>query len=162
MKDSLFHFDAGSPSVRASHFLASGDTRVALFTHFCQFVWVQGEPIALVYEPEHEVYKKQGVDVAALQYLQDAGLIECRSTGYVKRSFRKHTRLFYFGRLTKIQFLEEENNSLEIGHVILTDTGKEIAPFCGAARNQEFYEYVIGKWFSQGVVLSTVLPEVGV
>lgn len=145
--------------MRASRFLASGSTHVALFANFCQFVWIQGEPIALIYEPDHEVYKKQGIDMPALQHLQDAGLIECNSGGYVKRSFRKHTRLFYFGRLTKIQFLEEENNSLETGHVILTDTGKEIAPFCGAVRNQEFYEYVIGKWSGRGVVLSTVLSR---
>lgn len=160
LMDSLFHLDAGLPSVRVTRFLASASTDVALFSRFCQFVWIQGEPTALIYNTDHEVYTKQGIDISAIRHLQDAGLIEARTEGYIKRSFRKHTRLFYFGRLTKIQFPQEENNSLEMGCVILTDMGKEIAPFCGAIRNQQFYEYVIGKWSGQGMVLSTILPRV--
>lgn len=158
--NTLFHLDAGLPSMRVSRFLTSESTDVALFSRFCQFVWIQGEPTTLIYDIDHEVYKRQGIDVSAIRDLQDAGLIEARAGGYIKRSFRKHTRLFYFGRLTKIQFPREENNSLEMGCVILTDMGREIAPFCGAAPNQEFYEYVIGRWFGQGMVLSTILPKV--
>ncbi|MGH8762370.1 MAG: hypothetical protein ACREUR_03970 [Nitrosospira sp.] len=132
---------------------------VALFTSLCQFVWIQGEPLPLVYEIENEIYTKQGISLPTLKHLETAGLIFLASAGYVKKRFGRHARLFYHGKLTKIQFLQDANNQLDLGHVLLTDLGKSLATVCDARRNQEFYEYTIEKWFREGMVVSSILAS---
>lgn len=131
----------------------------ALFMSLCQFVWIQGDPLPLIYDVENEIYTKRGIDLPALKHLKAIGLISLEPGGYVKKAFRRHTRLFYHGKATKIQFLQEANNQLDLGHVLLTDRGKILATACRAQRNQEFYEYVIEKWFQQGMIVSSILPK---
>ena len=131
----------------------------ALFTSLCQFVWVQGEQLPLIYNPEHAVYTKHGINLRVLKHLESIGLISFEAAGYVKRWFGKHTRLFYFGQATKIQFVEEANNQLDLCHVLLTEKGKALATVFSNKRNQEFYEYVIDIWFQQGMVISSILAN---
>ena len=90
-------------------------------------MWVQGEPLLLVYEIGHEIYTTQGIDLPALERLEAAGLLSMDAAGYVKKWFGKHTRLFYFGKPTKIQFPQDASNQLDLGHVILTEQGKALA-----------------------------------
>lgn len=132
---------------------------VVLFTSLCQFIWVQGEPLPLIYEMENEIYTKQGINLSALKQLEAIGLISLESAGYVKKRFGRHARLFYHGKPTKIQFPQDANNQLDLGHVLLTDLGKSLATICDARRNQEFYEYVVEKWFHQGMVVSSILSN---
>jgi hypothetical protein len=136
-----------------------GEEDAALFTSLCQFVWVQGEPLPLIYNPEHPVYTRHGINSQVLNHLESIGLISFEPAGYVKRWFGKHTRLFYFGQATKIQFPDEASNQLDLGHVLLTEKGKALATFFSNNRNIEFYEYVIDKWFRQGLVISSILSN---
>ena len=132
-----------------------------LFSALCQFIWVQGEPLLLIYEMEHEIYTRHGINMVVLKQLERMGLLTLEAAGYVKKKFGKHTRLFYFGRPTKIQFQQEMDNRLDLGHVLLTEKGKELAAVYKAAPNQEFYEYVIEKWSEQGMITSSILPRHG-
>jgi hypothetical protein len=95
-----------------------------------------------------------------LKSLQAAGLLSLDPVGYVKKWFGKHTRLFYFGKPTKIQFPQDANNWFDLGHVILTEQGKTLARVSNTARNQKFYEYTIEIWFRKGLVASSILPPV--
>ncbi len=130
-----------------------------LFSALCQFIWFQGEPLLLIYEMEHEIYTRHGINMAVLKHLERMGLLTLEAAGYVKKKFGKHTRLFYFGRPTKIQFQQEMDNRLDLGHVLLTEKGKELAAVYKAVPNQEFYEYVIEKWSEQGMITSSILPR---
>lgn len=130
-----------------------------LFISLCQFVWVQGEPLPLIYEIKDEIYSKHGINLSALTRLMTIGLISWESVGYVKKRLGRHTRLFYHGNPTKIQFPLETSNQLDLGHVLLTDLGKGLASISHAPRNQEFYEYVIERWFRQGLVMSSILTR---
>lgn len=130
-----------------------------LFGVLCQFVWIQGESLPLIFDIDHEVYTKQGITLSTLKHLEAAGLITFEAQGFVKKGFGKHTRLFYCGRPTKIGFQNNENNSLDLGHVLLTAHGKELAPTYTISRNQQFYEYVINRWFQLGLVLSSIQIE---
>ena len=76
--------------------------------------------------------------------------------GLSKKGFGKHARLFYCGKPTKIGFQNDENNYLDLGYVLLTDFGKKLASTYKTSRNQQFYEYVIQRWFQQGLVLSSI------
>ena len=130
-----------------------------LFGLLSQFMWVQGDPLLLIYEVGHEVYTSQGVDLPALNRLERAGLLYLDPAGYVKKWFGKHTRLFYFGKATKIQFPQDANNRLDLGHAVLTDKGKTLARFSIASRSQKFYEYTIETWARQGLVTSSILAR---
>ena len=129
------------------------------FISFCQFVWVQGEPLPLIYEIEDRIYTKHGITSPVLIHFKAIGLISWEPTGYVKTRLRRHTRLFYHGNSTKIQFPQETGNQLDLGYILLTDFGKRLAAGSKATRNQEFYEYVIERWFRQGLVVSSILAS---
>ncbi|PSJ18581.1 DUF2806 domain-containing protein [Nitrosomonas supralitoralis] len=127
-----------------------------IFSVLCQFSWIQGEPLPLIFDFEDEVYSRQGITLPTLRHLENVGLIAFESGGFVKKGLGKHTRLFYCGKPTKIGFQNAENNFLDLGHVLLTARGKELALTVPVIRNQQFYEYVIRRWFEQGLVLSSI------
>lgn len=121
---------------------------------------MQGQLIPLIYDLSHEVYSDQGITLPTLESLEAAGLISTDPSGYVKKGFGQHARLFYFGRPTKIGFLGEAGNQLDLGHVLLTDKGKALAVTnCDVRSNQRFYEYVIEKWVQQGLMVSSILGK---
>ena len=132
----------------------------ARFTKFCQFVWIQGEPIPLIYDIKNEVYSSQDVTLPMLKHFEALGLLTVEPRGYIKKRFGKHMRLFYAGKPTKIAFPHDGNNQLDLGHVLLTEAGKELAVSSGVSRNQAFYEYVIARWFQQGLVLSSIQLDI--
>ncbi|MEK7771921.1 MAG: hypothetical protein AAB703_03610 [Pseudomonadota bacterium] len=127
-----------------------------LFKTLCQFLWIQGDPLPLIFDVENEVYTKCGITLSTLKYLEAMGLIVFDTNGFVKKGYGKHTRLFYCGKPTKVGFAHDENNYLDLGHVLLTERGKELASTYKASRNQQFYEYVINRWFQQGLLLSSI------
>jgi len=134
--------------------LSDSDRR--LFESLCQFIWIQGDPLPLVFDIEDGIYTKQGITLATLKRLEELDLIIFEPYGYIKKGFGKHTRLFYFGRPTKIGFKNNENNQLDLGHVLLTHDGKKLASTSKSVRNHQFYEYVINKWFQEGLILSSI------
>lgn len=137
-------------------FVATDDQ---LFATLCQFIWIQGEPLPLVFDLDHPIYTDQGITPSTLKRLESAGLIMIEPQGFIKKGFGKHTRIFYCGRPTKIGFSENQNNALDLGHVLLTEQGKAWALTHTISRNQPFYEYVINHWFQQGLTLSSVQIE---
>jgi Protein of unknown function (DUF2806) len=148
----------GTFSKRTVDFISSIDKKdAALFTAFCQFVWVIGDATPLVYEVENEIYTKHGINFIALKHLDSIGLISFESTsGYLKTGFGKYAHAFYYGTLTAIEFGSDANNKIELGKVLFTNIGKELESICGAAKNQEFYEYVVKTWFDKGLVISSI------
>ncbi len=130
------------------------DSRI--FEMLCQFLWVQGDPLPLIFDVENEVYTKQGITLSTLKHLEEIGLIVFDVNGFIKKGLGKHTRLFYCGKLTKIGFQNDGNNYLDLGHVLLTERGKKMVSVVKLSTNQEFYEYVIKRWFQQGLVLSSI------
>lgn len=130
------------------------DSRI--FEALCQFLWIQGDPLPLIFDVENEVYTKQGITLSTLKHLEAIGLIVFDVNGFVKKGLGRHTRLFYSGKPTKIGLQDNENNQLDLGHVLLTERGKKMVSAFKPSRNQEFYEYVINRWFQQGLVLSSI------
>ena len=151
----------GTFSKRTVDFVSSIDKRdAALFTKFCQFAWMLGELCPLIYDVENKIYMSQGINFASLKHLDSIGLISFESvSGYRRMGFEKYGNTFYYGQPTLIEFAADSGNQLEIGHVQLTSTGRELAPICGSTKNQEFYEYIINLWFKQGLILSSIRIE---
>jgi phage anti-repressor protein len=47
------------------------------------------------------------------------------------------------GIYTPIDKTSETNNDMNIGHVLLTNVGKELAPICGSQPDAEFQQYIL-------------------
>ena len=151
----------GTFSKRTVDFIASIDKKdAALFTAFCQFVWVIGEPVPLIFEIESPIFSAQGITFDSLKHLDAIGLISLETvSGYAKKGFAKYAHVFYYGRPTLIEFAADDKNELAIGQVLLTSTGKELLSICGSTRNESFYESIVRKWSTEGLILSSVIAK---
>lgn len=151
----------GTYSKRTVDFVATMDRNDAeLFTKLCQFTWVIRQMSPLIFETTDEIYTKSGINFSTLKHLDSIGLISFESTsGYKKLEFGKYECIFYFGQTTLIEFSKEKDNELNVGKVIFTQAGRELATICGAQRSQEFYEYAIEKLSKNkhSVTLSSIL-----
>lgn len=131
-----------------------------LFTDFCQFVWLSGNMIALIFDPEHEIYNSKGINFSSLRHLDAIGLISFEASSGYKSAYRgKYVQTWYFDQAILIEIGKDKGNGFYIGKVLFTQAGQELAPICGATRNNDFYEYVIEKWYKEGFILSTPLPD---
>lgn len=138
----------------ADQLLSSENRR--LFDALCQFIWIQGEPLPLIFDLNEKIYTEQAITHETLRQLEGCGLIDFEPGGFVKRKLGKHTRLFYCGEPIKIGFPGAMNNQLDLGHVILTEYGKTLAANTRISRNQAFYDYVINRWFQAGYSVASI------
>ncbi|MCI2424793.1 DUF2806 domain-containing protein [Candidatus Acetothermia bacterium] len=146
----------GSFSKRTVNYLSSLDKADAqLFTNLCKFDWWIGEVTPLLYDVEAEVYNKWGINFTSLKHLDSIGLIQFESlAGYRHVNLPKVLNVFYYGTPTVLEFKNEANNDMNIGHVLLTKVGKELAPTCGSQPDAEFQQYILKKWKEMGYINS--------
>ena len=146
-------------SKRTVDFVAAMDKKDAeIFTKLCQFSWYQDDVIPIVMEPENEIYTRESINSSTLQHLDDIGLISFKPISVNSRTgYGKYAKILYFERPTVIEFPKNKDNVLDIGKVILTRIGQELAPISGAEMNQDFYEYVIERWFKLGFIIHSPL-----
>ena len=151
----------GTYSKRTVNFLGSLDkTDANLFTVLCGFGWFIGEVVPLVYDAQASVYNDQGINFNTLTHLDDIGLINFGPfSGFKRTGFPKIITVAYYEAPLNIEFDKPEKNDLSIGKVLLTKTGQQLAPICGANKIINFQEYIIEKWSKQGLILSTPLQK---
>ena len=137
------------------HFELSEDIK-KIFAALHQFVWIQGEPLPLIFDLNETIYTQQNITQDTLAQLEKYGLIHFETGGFVKKKLGKHTRLFYCGKPTKIGFPNNMNNQLDLGCVILTERGKALLSIHDIHRNQAFYEYVIRHWYESNYVVTSI------
>lgn len=144
----------GSYSKRTVNFLSSLDKNDAgLFTELCTFGWAIGNFTPLIYDIENDIYNKHKINFGTLSHLESIGLIKFnnllgfRSIGILKRGV-----LLYYGKPTLLEFKKESGNELNIGKVLLTKIGQELAQICGSSPDQDFYEYICEKWKKEGLI----------
>jgi hypothetical protein len=149
----------GTFSKRSVDLVASLDKRDAeLFTKFCTFCWFAGTLRAFVYSTDHPIYTSHGINFDTLLHLDKIGLITFGTvSGYCIPKAPKYLHAIYYGRLTSIEF-PNDGFSFDMGHVLLTEAGKELATVCGAKGSQDFYDYIIEHWFRKGYILSSIIP----
>jgi hypothetical protein len=153
----------GKFSKRTVNLLASLDKLDAvLFSNLCSFVFViAGGPSPLVFNSNDKIYTEVGLYFSNLSHLENAGLIHFASvssylrTGLVQKGF-----VHYFGRPVWTEFPnQKENNTLNIGHVMLTKPGEELVPLCAAQPREGFLEYVKEQWKRFGIKTEEPTPE---
>jgi len=158
--------EANSPgryTKRTVNFLGSVDKEDArLFAGLCGFGCFLGNVIPVIDDLEAEVYRAQGLSFGSLKHLDDIGLIGFDPlAGFQRIRLPKRARLFYYGTAVDLEFASDKDNSLALGHVLLTRIGQELAPICGSKEVPGFLDYLLGKWMALGIISSTPYPRVG-
>lgn len=140
----------GSYSKRTVNFLSDLDKGDALiFLTLCGFGWLIGNIVPIVYDVQHEIYNKDNINFNTLSHLESIGLIQFNPLASFQRlGLPKEFNVFYYGQLTECEMSKDSDNSMNIGHVMLTKIGLELAPICKSQPINGFKEYILKKWTS--------------
>ena len=138
----------GTYSKRTVNFLSELDkTDAELFSKLCGFGWHIGGVVPLVFDTQAEMYNCFNLNFSTLSHLESIGLVQFNNiAGFHLQKLPKTVRVFYYGRFLNLEMPNESGNMLELGHVLLTKTGKELVPICGSKPVDGFWEYVMEKW----------------
>jgi hypothetical protein len=151
----------GTYSKRTVNFLHSLDKSDALlFTNLCSYCWMIGGIVPLIYEVQDNIYTQKGINFGSLKHLDDIGLVSFGNlAGYKRMGFPEKVTVFYYGKPINIQFNKKENNEMNIGKVLLSKIGQELAPIVGSKPIDEFLDYVLKKWVDMGFIIYSDLPK---
>jgi hypothetical protein len=147
--------DPGTYSRRTVNFLSSLDKKDAwLFTQLCALGWtIAEELVPLVYDTFAEVYLKHGIGFNTLSHLASIGLIQFQNLdGFLRLWLPKLTTVSYYDHSVQLTFGEDANNRMDIGKVMLTRVGQELAPICGSKPDEAFFDYIVNHWKQRGYI----------
>ncbi len=144
----------GTFSRRTVNLLADLDKGDAeLFMKLCGFGWMIGNVVPLIFDVEAAIYNEQGIHFNSLIHLESLSLIQFDNIGgYLRRRLPKRVRVFFYGRPVELTLPNDTINELDIGHVLLTKAGQELAPICGATPVETFFDFVYDRWAANGLV----------
>jgi hypothetical protein len=151
----------GTYSKRTVNFLGSLDKADAhLFTCLCGFGWLIGNIAPLIFDVDDPIYNNLGINFMSLSHLDDIGLVNFENlAGFKRMKFSKHITVRYYATPLSVEFGKETDNDLDLGKVLLTKTGQQLAPICGSKPVEGFLDYVIKKWTEKGLILSSPYPN---
>ena len=138
----------GSYSKRTVNFLSDmGKAEADLFTNLCGFGWQVIDFVPLIFDIEDEIYNEYRINFSTLSDLESIGLIKLNViTDFGRRGLPKHLSVSYYRRELILEMPLDTNNQLNLGNVILTKTGQELARICKSKPVEGFWEYVKGRW----------------
>lgn len=158
--------EANSPgrySKRTVNFVGSLDKSDAeLFYKLCGFGWmiIGIGIIPLILDLNSPIYLNHNINYSNLQHLDDIGLLSFSGlTGYTSTFPSKIGVVVYFKDTIIIEFPNNEGNVLTLGHVILSKIGQELSSICDSKPVPGFLDYVIDRWISQGLILSSLYHQ---
>ena len=97
--------------------------------------------MALVFDSGAKIYSRNGINFETLSHLDSIGLIQFNDlTGFSKIKLSKSLVLHYYGRPLHLNLSKDVNNELDIGKVLLTRIGEELAPICRSKPVEGFWE----------------------
>ena len=137
----------GTYSKRTVNFLSDLDKAEAdLFTKLCGFVWMIGNLVPLVFDESAKIYNRHGINFDTLSHLESIGLVQFgHFAGFLRQGLPKGFAVFYYGRRLVLEMPQDADNQLDIGKVMLTRVGQELAPIGGNKPVEGFWEYVKDK-----------------
>jgi hypothetical protein len=135
-------------------------TDAEMFTRLCGYGWNESADMPLVYDLDHQIYDQQGITFMSLQHLDAIGLIQFNfATGFGGTKLPKIFALQYYGIVICLQLPQPEDNTMDLGKVLLTKMGKELAPISGSVGSDQFLEYIVARWQESGYAPYSPLPE---
>jgi hypothetical protein len=149
--------EANSPgafSKRTVNLLGDLDKSDAeLFTRLCGFGWMIGTVVPLVFDVQGEVYNHHGINFVVLSHLESLGLVQFNSiSGFRRLMLPKRFNVFYYGKPLELTLPKDADNELDLGNVLLTRAGQELAPVSGARPVDGFFDFVYDRWAASSLV----------
>ena len=150
--------EANAPSTyskRTVNLLSDLDKNDAeLFTQLCGFGWMIVNFAPLVFNEKAEIYNRHDINFDTLIHLENIGLIQFAAPhDFTEPGLPKRFTVHYYGKRLRLDISKDPDNELDVGKVLLTKSGQELAPICGSKPVAGFYEYVKIQW-------KQYLPEV--
>ena len=138
----------GTYSKRTVNFLGDLDKRDAeLFSALCSFGWLVGTFTPLIFDVKASIYNDKGLNFDTLTHLDNIGLIQFSNiSGFVRTNLPKDFTVSYCGEPLNLTMEKEEGNKLNIGKVLLSQVGIELARVCLVSGVDGFADYVKEKW----------------
>ncbi|MEA1907427.1 MAG: DUF2806 domain-containing protein [Euryarchaeota archaeon] len=139
----------GTYSRRTVNFLSDLDKAEAKhFSDLCGFGWMMlGAFVPLVFDEQADICNNKEITFNSLSHLESIGLIQFTSlSGFVAQSLPQKISVSYYGQVLELSFAKETDNELNIGEVMLTKIGQELAPICESKPVDGFIDYVKDKW----------------
>lgn len=151
----------GSYSKRTIELVSSLDKSDAhLFTQLCTFAISGGEIFPLVLDYNADIYLKKGINFGALNHLDSLGLIKFNNLQtFILQNLPQNVTFLYLGIPVSFKLKAESKNNFEIGHVMLTQTGQQLAPICGAQIDIEFINYLTDYYRKKGIEVNSPSPN---
>ena len=144
----------GAFAKRTVNLLADLDKEDAiLFMRFYGFGWMIGNVSPLVFDVQASIYNDQGINFNSLSHLESLGLIQFNHlSGFRRLRIPKVATVFYYGQPVTLTFPKDSDNELEIGKVLLTRAGQQLAPVCAPTPVDGYFQYVKEKWVAQALI----------
>ncbi len=118
-----------------------------LFTNLCKFAFSFEEKVIVVFDLQDELYSRNDITFRNLTHLDNAGLLRFNDfTGFQLKNLPKNIELSYNDNLINIEFSKDENNNLDIGKVLLSETGQQLTSICTVSFEDEILNYTIENW----------------
>lgn len=158
--------ESNSPGIfskRTIDLLASMDKNDAeLFSKLCSYCFKIAGPTPLIYDYKDSIYSSHGLTFSVLSHLESIGLIQFNLlAGYLRKGFGQKGYLEYFTEKVWIELPLTEDNKIQLGQVILTQVGNQLAKVCEPTLIHGFRNYVKEKWQGYGYkVFDEQPPEV--
>lgn len=138
----------GTYAKRTVNFLSDLDKSEAeLFTKLCGFGWMIGDVVPLVFDVQEEIYNKYEINFGTLIHLDSIGLVQFDNLpSFAQTKLPKRVNVFYYGKKLTLDLPHDADTKINLGKVILTRIGQELAPICGSKPVEGFWEYVKDQW----------------
>lgn len=151
----------GSYSKRTIELISTLDKSDAhLFTQLCTFAIAGGDIFPLVLDLKADIYNNKGINFGSLNHLDSLGLIKFNNIqNFMLQNLPQNITLLYFGIPVSFKLKAESNNNFEIGHVMLTKTGQQLAPICDPQIDIEFLNYLTEHYKKNGIEVNSPLPN---
>jgi hypothetical protein len=144
----------GAFAKRTVNLLADLDKEDAvLFMRLCGFGWIIGNVCPLVFDVQASIYNAQGINFNSMSHLESLGLIQFNHlSGFRRLRIPKVATVFYYGQPLTLTFPQDSDNELDLGKVLLTRAGQQLAPVCAPTPVERFFEYVKERWVGQSLI----------
>ena len=146
----------GRFSKRTINSLASLDKSDAeLFLRFYSFNWNMGSIQPLVFDLDAPIYKTKGITYGELSHLETIGLIRFNNLqGFLRNQLKKRQTLEYHGELLALELPKETDNELQVGSVVLSNVGEQLASILHPESVDGFVKYVTEYYEKHGVKIA--------
>lgn len=88
-----------------------------------------------------------------MSHLETLGLLQFNHlSGFRRLRIPKVATVFYYGRPVTLTFPKDSDNDFELGKVLLSRAGQQLAPVCAPTPVEGFFEYVRERWVGQSLI----------